>query len=154
MKKASLLIIFTMLFFAMAKGQVIVRVSSLLNEGSSLHGSGGLSIYHDAAVDTLISRHIAANKTAGGIDGYRIQVFRRAGTGAREEADKVMARVISDYPEQKAYLGFVSPNLFFVRIGDFRTKIEATKAIAKVKRGFPDSYLVAQKINPPEISGK
>jgi len=131
--------------------QRIVNTVDLLNTKPDDPYRGDLMIFHDRAIDTLISRHIEANRLAGGIDGFRIQVYRKGHRAAREEADKVMAQVISSYPEMRAYLEFEIPNFYIVRLGDFRTRIEAMRALAKVRRSFADSYLVRQKINLPEI---
>jgi hypothetical protein len=133
-----------------ANAQRIVRTADLFNTTTDDPYRGDLFIFHDPAIDTLISRHLEANRLAGGIDGYRIQVYRKGHRTAREEADKVMARVIGDYPEMKAYQEFERPNFYIVRLGDFRTRIDAMRALAKVRRSFSDSYLVRQKINLPE----
>ncbi|MBM3421324.1 MAG: SPOR domain-containing protein [Bacteroidetes bacterium] len=133
-----------------AVSQGIIRTTDLMNKTSQGADRGEMFIFHDAAIDTLISRHIESNRIAGAIDGYRIQVFRKAGTTARDEAAKVMARVINEFPDLKAYYEFESPNFFIVRIGDFRTRIEATRVLARVRGTFGDSYLVRQKINLPE----
>jgi len=149
MKRMPLILLF-LFSQAIAISQVIVRTADLIDRTSSGLNKGELFIFHDAALDTLISRHIEANRVSGAIDGYRIQVYRKAGTGAREEAARIMAKIISDYPDLKAYNEFESPNFFIVRVGDFRTRIEATRVLSTVRRAFPDSYLVRQKINLPE----
>jgi len=133
-------------------GQRIMRTSDLLGAGSGYNTRGELFLFQDPAIDTLISRHIEANRLAGGVDGYRIQVFRKGHRTAREEADNVMAKAISDFPEIKAYQEFASPNFYIVRIGDFRTKIEATRMLGRVRRAFSDAYIVRQRINIPEIT--
>ena len=133
-------------------GQRIMSTSDLLGTGTGYYTRGELFLFQDPALDTLISRHIEANRLAGGVDGYRIQVFRKGHRTAREEADNVMAKVISDFPELKAYQEFASPNFYIVRIGDFRTKIEATRMLGRVRRAFSDAYIVRQKINIPEIT--
>jgi hypothetical protein len=150
--KFRILALLLLILSQVAPSQKIVRVSNLLPQGSSMLSRGVLSIYHDAAGDTLISRHIEANRLAGAIDGYRIQVYRRGARNAGEEADKIMAQVIVDFPELRPYKEFESPNYYIVRIGDFRTKIEATRLLARVRRSFPDCYLVKQKINLPETT--
>jgi hypothetical protein len=150
--KRVLLLILTLVFVSLSvNAQRIVRTADLFKKGTDDPYRGDLLIFHDPAIDTLISRHLEANRLAGGIDGYRIQVYRRGHRSAREEADKVMAQVISDYPDMKAYQEFERPNFYIVRLGDFRTRIDAMRALAKVRRSFSDSYLVRQKINLPEI---
>lgn len=154
--KKILPVLLLLLGSGLLNGQSVVRTIDRLNAGHSGSQSavqpGELIIYQDAAIDTLISRHVEANRLSGGVDGYRIQVYRKSHRTAREEADKVMARLISDYPDLKAYQDFERPNFYIVRLGDFRTRIEATKMLTMVRRSFSDSYIVRQKINLPETT--
>ncbi|MFO7574097.1 MAG: SPOR domain-containing protein [Bacteroidales bacterium] len=151
MKRVFVIILTLLLVASSGNAQRIVKTVDLFNVGQDDPYRGDLFIFHDPAIDTLISRHLEANRLAGGIDGYRIQVYRRGHRAARDEADKVMAQVISDYPDMRAYQEFERPNFYIVRLGDFRTRIDAMRALEKVRRSFSESYLVRQKINLPEI---
>lgn len=48
------------------------------------------------------------------------------------------------------YRVFQTPN-FKVRVGDFRTKVEATKFLLELKQDFPEAFIVEDKIKLPEI---
>jgi hypothetical protein len=56
----------------------------------------------------------------------------------------------SKYPELKSYTQFALPNYYKVRVGNFRTKTEATKLYLLVTKAFPDAYLVPDYINFPD----
>ncbi len=150
MKKSGLVLLLLTLMLPVSQAQSIVRTVDLFRSGAGFE-SGELTIFHDARIDTLISRHIESNRLAGGIEGYRIQVFRRGGQAAREESDKVMARVLNEFPEIKAYRTFQPPNFYLIRLGDYRTRIEAAKALANVRAVFPDSYIIKETVNFSEI---
>jgi hypothetical protein len=150
MKKAGLVVLLLAVLLSVSQAQGIVRTVDLFRSGSGFN-SGDLTLIQDARLDTLISRHIESNRLAGGIEGYRIQVFRRGGQTAREEADRVMARVLNQFPEIKAYLTFQAPNFYLIRLGDFRTRIEAAKALTDVRKAFPDSYIIKETVNFSEI---
>lgn len=150
MKKLGLVLLLLAVLLPVSRAQSIVRTVDLFSSGAGFE-SGNLTLIQDARIDTLLSRHIEANRRAGGIDGYRIQVFRRGGQAARDEADKVMARVLNQFPEIKAYLTFQAPNFYLIRLGDFRTRIEAAKALTNVRKAFPDSYIIKETVNFPEI---
>lgn len=150
MKKLGLVVLLLTVLLPVSQAQSIVRTVDLFKSGAGFD-SGELTIIQDARIDTLISRHIESNRLAGGIEGYRIQVFRRGGQAAREEADKVMARVLNQFPDIKAYLTFQAPNFYLIRLGDFRTRIEAAKALANVRTAFPDSYIIKETVNFSEI---
>lgn len=154
MKRFIPIVLILICCFNSLHAQRVVKTADLFNTGTFDPYRGDLFIFQDASIDTLISRHIEANRLAGGIDGFRIQVFRKAGADAREEAARVMAKVINDYPEMRAYQEFERPNFYIVRLGDFRTRIDAARALSRVRRSFSDSYLVRQKINTPEITNQ
>jgi hypothetical protein len=151
MKKSCLILFLLALIFTSAGAQKVVRTVDLFQTNSGASQAGNLRINQNPGIDTLISRHIEANRINGGVEGFRIQIFRKGGQTAREEADKAMAKVLSEFPDIKAYLSFQAPNFYLVRLGDFRTKIEATKAHAEIRRVFRDSYIIREKINFPEI---
>lgn len=151
MKKLIVLLLFTIGVQSLTSGQSIIHTIDLFNTTGSSAAAGEVTITQDARIDTLISRHIEANRLASGIDGFRIQVFRKGGQTAREEAEKVMAKVVVEFPDIKAYRDFEPPNIWVVRMGDFRTKIEATKSHTTIRRTFPDSYIIRQRVNYTEI---
>ena len=60
------------------------------------------------------------------------------------------AKFSNMYPNCMAYLIFDSPN-FKVRVGDFRTKLEAQALLFKLAEDFPTLFLVEDKINKPPV---
>jgi len=150
MKKLIVLLFVFSIIESAGFSQSIVRTIDLFGTTGSNSNSGEITITQDSRIDTLISRHIESNRLAAGIEGYRIQVFRRGGQTARDEAEKVMARVVVEFPDIKAYRDFEPPNIWVVRLGDYRTKIEATKIHQTIRRTFPDSYILRQRVNITE----
>jgi len=151
MKKLIVVLLFTTVVQSLTMGQSIVHTIDIFDKTAASASAGEITITQDARIDTLLSRHIEANRLATGIDGFRIQVFRKGGQTAREEAEKVMAKVVVDFPNIKAYRDFEPPNIWVVRLGDFRTKIEATKSHTTIRKTFPDSYIIRQRVNYTEI---
>ncbi len=85
-----------------------------------------------------------------GMDGYRIQIYSSSNRNAREESAKVRADFMSKFPEIVSYPLYADPGYFKVRVGDFRSKTEATKLFLMISREFPDSYIVPDIINFPD----
>jgi hypothetical protein len=150
MKNLGLVVLLLTILMPVSEAQSIVRTVDLFRAGTG-YDSGDLTIIQDGRIDTLISRHIEMNRQAGGIDGYRIQVFRKGGQAARDESDRVMAKVLNQFPEIKAYRTFQAPNFYLIRLGDYRTRIEAAKALTTIREVFPDSYIIKETVNFPEI---
>jgi hypothetical protein len=60
----------------------------------------------------------------------------------------VLSRFSGQYPEIRAYLSFKEP-YYRVRVGDFRTRLEAEGFMKSVKTEYPNAFATADKINPP-----
>ena len=104
-------------------------------------------INSDPELDTLIEQNIAANKTQDGIPGYRIQIFSDSDRkGAQEARNKIMQL----YPETEAYLVYQQP-YFKVRVGDYRSKLEAHALYKKLLNEFDKVFIVPDKINLPKL---
>jgi len=88
------------------------------------------------------------------MDGFRIQIFSSSNRNAREESNKARAAFMSKFPDLASYQLYAEPGYFKVRVGDFRTKTEATKLFLLVSKEFPDAYLVPDIINFPDLNKK
>ena len=109
---------------------------------------GGLVIDQDPAIDTLISRSILANKEEG-IQGFRIQIFLSSARNARDEADRVNAEFISKFPDMYSKVEYQEPGYFKVRVGNYRSRVEAYKDLQMIHKEFPDAYAVPATIESP-----
>lgn len=82
--------------------------------------------------------------------GYRIQVYFSSSLQGRSEAQKRAREVALKYPHYRTYISYVAPQ-WRLRIGDFKSKEEAKKALRKVRRSFPqyasDIIMVTDNIN-------
>jgi hypothetical protein len=118
----------------------------IINEGRPATLQERLIINQDPAIDTLLSRHIMANAMKKGVDGWRIQIYRGGHRTASEDANKVRAKFMDDFPEVKTYLTFDRPNWFKVKVGDFRTREEAATIFFKIQAKYPEAYLIRDLI--------
>lgn len=109
-----------------------------------------VTIVAEPAIDLLVAKHIKINEEGKGFPGFRVQIFSDSGNGARERANEKRSAFVSKYPDVPAYLDFNNPN-FIVRVGDFRTKLEARKFLNTVAVDFPYSFVRKDMIQPPPI---
>lgn len=140
-----------------AGAQAFIKTAQLFARTDE--NAGKLEIVQDPAVDTLVSRYmmmssrvLQENDGNYGMNGYRIQIYNSSNRNAREESNKVRADFISKFPDIPSYKKYSEPGYFKVRVGDFRTKAEATKVFMNVSRVFPNAYLVPDIINFPELN--
>lgn len=140
--------------------QSFVKTADLFNRADDKSNAGELNIYQDPAIDTLISRYILiskkifAEKGYYGMDGFRIQIYASANRNAREESNKARAEFINKFPDIVSYPIFQDPGYFKVRVGDFRTRTEATRLFLIISKEFPDAYIVPDIINFPDLNTK
>jgi mRNA-degrading endonuclease RelE of RelBE toxin-antitoxin system len=111
---------------------------------------GTILLVQDARIHAIIDRQVTLNKRKGGIDGYRIQVFFNSGRDAREEAIRIKADFLSEYPDTPVYIVYHSP-FYKVRIGDFRSKYEALGVFRQVRKKYPAAYIVKDVIPFPDL---
>lgn len=110
----------------------------------------GLNIKRDVRLDTLTMRHIRVNELKDGIDGYRLQLFSGSGTTARQEANTLRAEFLAKNPEVPAYVVYQAPN-FKVRVGDYRTELEAIWLQRELEYFFPGAFVVKDIIKFPVL---
>ncbi len=111
--------------------------------------NGEVEIIKDIRVDALIEKQgeIIPPASNSQITGYRIQIFF--------DSDKVKLNssrglFISRFPLIDTYTKYNAPN-FFLKVGDFRTRLEAEKIKAEIEADFPTSFVVKEKVNLPRL---
>ena len=93
----------------------------------------------DARLDILIKKQIYINTLAiRNQPGFRVQVIT---TNKRNEANDAKAKVMQLFPDHRSYLDFQAP-YFKVRIGDFKSREEATELRDKLTQYFSGGVFV------------
>jgi hypothetical protein len=110
-----------------------------------------LSVERDVKLDSLVMRHIRANKHKDGFDGYRVQLFSGSGTEARQQANDLRIEFLANNPEIPAYLIYQAPN-FKVRVGDCRTELEATRLQRELAYSYPGGFVSRDLIKFPKLA--
>jgi hypothetical protein len=146
MKPSLLATAFLIVLSLTAKGQDGIGVQELMNDGRPRYIAERLIIVQDPAIDTLINRHILANASKQGVDGWRIQIYRGGHRTANEDSNKVRARFMEEYPAIATYRTFDRPNWFKIKVGDFRTREEAAVVYFDILKRYPDAYLIRDVI--------
>ena len=86
-------------------------------------------------VKTLIKKKRTYNKEFG--FGYRIQLFNGLETNAR----KIKSRFSIENPNIKTYLRYSKPE-WKIRVGNYKTKLEADKALNVFKENYPGAIII------------
>lgn len=109
-----------------------------------------LSVEREVKLDSLVMRHIRANKQKDGFDGFRVQLFSGSGTEARQQANNLRIEFMANHPDIPAYLIYQAPN-FKVRVGDCRTELEATRLQRQLAYSYPGGFVSRDLIKFPGL---
>lgn len=82
------------------------------------------------------------------ISGYRIQIYFNEN---KSTALGQKAYFLSVYGDHKAYLDYMAPN-YRVRVGNFRTKLEAEKLKQELLANYPTCIVIEDNIELPKIN--
>ncbi len=134
---------------------IIVFVCVLITVGGELVGqntvAGNSTIIAEERIDSLLQLHIDHNAEFPVFQGYRIQLLMASGNDALDITEEAKAEFLDDYPDIPVYLTFGVPN-YRVRVGDFRTRLEAEKFLQKINRKYPGAWVTQDNINFPNLS--
>ena len=121
----------------------------VINELIPTESKGEVTINKDERIDALV-KELGTTKPGKAniqIDGYRLQII------ASSNKDLVVgerAKFVASYPSVRPYMKYDQPN-FRLRVGDFRTKLEAQKLQNELKNAFPYAIVVKDQIELPKI---
>jgi hypothetical protein len=154
--------LFPVIFTGSVLAQPFVKTTDLFKRPDINSRTGQLIISQDPAIDTLVSRYILMNKKVYyvkesnyyGMSGFRIQIYASSNRNAREESNKARADFINKFPDIVSYPLYQHPGYFKIRVGDFRSRTEATKLFLIISKEFPDSYIVPDIIHFPDLNTK
>ena len=115
---------------------------------------GTVQVDKDPKVDSLIGNYlVGGGKTGNGepasasSTGYRIQIFSGSD---RKAAYNVQSKFQTKFPETHTYLSYRDPN-FKVKVGDYRSRLEAEKMVEEMKPAFGGLFIISEKINLPKL---
>jgi len=121
---------------------------SVKTPDSAAATAGNVVIHQDPGVDMVVKKHIEYNRQQKGIPGYRVQIFFDAGNNSLDRATKVAREFQLLFPGDTAYIQFNEP-YYKVRVGDFRTRLDAVGFLYQVLPDYPNAFVIKDKINFP-----
>jgi len=137
-------------FDNIAKLSLVICCIFFIPAFSSAQSRGKVEVVKDPLIDTLIARRPSLNKNningEETANGFRVQIFFGS---SRQAAYDAQAKFMNEYPEIHTYITYIEPN-FKVRVGDFRTRLEAQKLETALGELFKSLFIIPEKINPPK----
>ncbi len=106
-----------------------------------------INIVEDGLVQAMIQRHKETNRSMT-VAGWRVQLA--AGTD-RNMVTSTKSKFLSVYPEFDAEWTYKAP-YYKLNTGAFLTKLEAARLKYKIRKEFPNAYIIRdEKIKPSEF---
>jgi hypothetical protein len=130
---------------------LMVSASGMAQQSYHEVVDSALVIERDIRLDSLLMKHIRVNQVKDGLDGYRVQLYSGSGTEARLSANNLRAEFLTNHPNIPAYLIYQAPN-FKVRLGNFRTELEAVHLQRELAYQYPGGFVVKDKIKFPKLA--
>lgn len=124
-------------------------LGTLLIAFISTQSFGQVTVQKDPRIDNLVKEQsqIIPPATTPQMQGYRVQVTFDSNKAAIDEARN---KFVAAFPKVDTYVEFKAPH-FFLKVGDFRTNLEAERVKAAIVTQFPTAFIVREWINLPRI---
>lgn len=121
-------------------------VTFLINGGAFAQQPGKVEVIKDPQIDSLIARRAALIRSSrrSVASGFRVQIFSSTD---RKTVYAEQKKFNALYPTIRSYISYSEP-YYKLRVGDFRTRLEAEKLINKLKRSYQGLFIFAESINP------
>ena len=104
-------------------------------------------VHADPRLKVLVAKHGEVLKK-GQVQGFRVQIYFGSD---KAKAREVKSRFLATYAsEAHAYEIYEVPN-FKIRVGDFRTRLEAYRFLKKIRADFPASFIVASEVEELKV---
>jgi hypothetical protein len=102
---------------------------------------GNIVINQDKKIATLLEIKKEVNKNDSDSDRYKIQIYSGQD---RQRAESTQREFSSYYEDWAPSIQYETPN-FKIWAGNFRTRLEADRALKKIKKDFPNAFIFKPK---------
>lgn len=124
---------------------ILVLVFSTLSTVKAQHVNDYNKHTEEISIDSLLKLHKEYNSHYNSIEGYRIQIFKGSGNNALENAENIIDEFSEKHEETTAYISFMEP-YYRIRIGDYRTRLDALNFLRKIKNTYPSAFVIQNEI--------
>lgn len=144
--------------------KILTVLLCCLSAAAVAQNKGTVSVVKDPLIDSLIAKRIELNlkpttapvavstgkpgTTIVSQMGYRVQIFYGSD---RREVFNEQSKFNNSYPELNTYITYKQPN-YYLRVGDFRTRLEAQRFMNELRGTFPTLFIFREKINAPNLN--
>ncbi|HRG87685.1 MAG TPA: SPOR domain-containing protein [Chitinophagales bacterium] len=100
------------------------------------------TIKQDDGIASLLYKYKEYNHKREFADGYRVQIMY---TDVRDEVYKSKATLYKEFSDLTSYVEYEQP-YYKLRVGDFKTRLDATYYLQQIITLYPGAFIVRDKI--------
>jgi hypothetical protein len=109
---------------------------------SAVFSNKNFSIKQDPGIAGLLYNYKAYNAKREFGEGFRVQIMY---TDVREDVYRSKATMYKEFAELASYVEYEQP-YYKLRLGDFKTRLEATYYLQQIAALYPGAFIVRDKI--------
>lgn len=120
---------------------LILLLASKSYAQDSIKKTGVVKIHSNEKIKKIVAKKRQYNKDLKTIDGYKIQIYFGSEKNALEKREEFK----SLFPDVKTKIWLDSVD-WKVWVGNYKTRLEADRALEEIKGGFISAFVVTSKI--------
>jgi hypothetical protein len=120
----------------------VFYIGNCYSQDSTLVSNRNYTIKTDDKISSLLDKYGEYNRKKEFAEGYRIQIMY---TDVRDEVYKNKGAMYKDFPDLPSYVEYEQP-YYKLRVGDFKTRLEATYYLQQVTVLYTGAFIVKDKI--------
>lgn len=121
---------------------IFFSVTTRAQDSMAVHTNPNFKVVQDSAISSLMTEYKTYNRDVDVEDGYRIQVTY---TDIRNDVYNSKGQMYKEFPELKSYVEY-EPPYYKLRLGDFKTRLDATYYLQQVIILYPGAFIVRDKV--------
>lgn len=111
---------------------------------------GSVAVTVSSDIKEMDKAYSKISKDDPKIQGYTIIIYSESGANSRNNARIKQTDFTNNYPDIVSYLNWNNPN-YEIRVGDFRTKLEAERVLMEIKEEYPSAIVKTERIELPVL---
>jgi hypothetical protein len=111
-------------------------------DSTAVRGNTIFTVKEDPSVSVLLTKYKDYNRKKEFTEGFRIQITY---TDVRDEVYKSKGAMYKEFPDLTSYVEYEQP-YYKLRLGDFKTRLQATYYLQQVVAIYPGAFIVRDKI--------
>ena len=120
----------------------ILSVVCYSQDSTAVSINKNFTVKQDAQVATLLYKYKEYNRRREFAEGFRIQIMY---TDVRDEVYKSKGAMYKEFSDLSSYVEYEQP-YYKLRLGDFKSRLEATYYLQQVVTLYPGAFIVRDKI--------